>query len=237
MACQQTSRETGIREDQYATTLTRNTQIQSADPIGHVGEHGAVLFSTSIDHAMKRLLLIGLCLSTTSAFAAAQVLLETPVTYAPDASVVDQIKNECHIEDMLTRHVSDALRRINRTGDGTIASQTDAGDQKILRLQITHVLGVGGGAWSGPKATTVTADLIEDGKLTRHTKINRWSVGGVWGAFKGSCSILDRTTVAIAKDVSRWVRDPSYEIKEEAPPKEASATTAETNPASSANAE
>ncbi|MFT0172566.1 hypothetical protein ACLKMY_26785 [Paraburkholderia mimosarum] len=120
----------------------------------------------------------------------------------------------------LTRHVGTALRKINKTGDGTIASEADAGDAKVLRLQITHVLGVGGGAWSGPKAATVSADLIEGGKVTRHTKINRWSVGGVWGAFKGSCSILDRTTIVISKDLSRWVRDPSYEIKEEAPPKE-----------------
>ncbi|MFM0072238.1 hypothetical protein PQQ86_13810 [Paraburkholderia sediminicola] len=111
------------------------------------------------------------------------------------------------------------------------------GDAKILRLQISHVLGVCGGAWSGPKATTVSAGLIEDGKVIRHTKINRWSVGGVWGAFKGSCSILDRTTIVINKDLSRWVRDPSYEIKEEAPPKEASAPTAQTDPASSAKAE
>ncbi|MFM0365726.1 hypothetical protein [Paraburkholderia sediminicola] len=186
---------------------------------------------------MKKLLLTALCLSTTSAFAASQVLLETPVTYAPDASVVDQIKNECHIEDMLTSHVGEALRKLNRTGDGTIASQTDAGNAKILRLQITHVLGVGGGAWSGPKATTVSADLIEDGKVIRHTRINRWSVGGMWGAFKGSCSILDRTTIVISKDLSRWVRDPSYEIKDEAPPKEASAPTAQTDPASSAKTE
>lgn len=191
----------------------------------------------STHQPMKRLLLIALGLSTTSAFAAGQVLLETPVTYAPDASVVDQVKNECHIEDMLAHHVGDALRRINRTGDGTTASQTDVGDAKILRLQVTHVLGVGGGAWSGPKATTVTADLLENGNVVRHTKINRWSVGGVWGAFKGTCSILDRTTIVISKDLSRWVRDPSYEIKEEAPPKEASAPTAQTDPASAANAE
>jgi hypothetical protein len=179
---------------------------------------------------MKRLFLIGLCLSTTSAFAAPAVLLETPVTYAPDASVVDQVKNECHIEDMLTHHVGEVLRRINKTGDGTIASEVDAGDAEILRLQITHVLGVGGGAWSGPKATTVNADLIEGGKVVRHTQISRWSVGGIWGGFKGTCSILDRTTVVIAKDLSRWVRDPSYEIKEEAAPKEASAPTAQISP-------
>ncbi|WP_238327930.1 hypothetical protein [Paraburkholderia mimosarum] len=85
----------------------------------------------------------------------------------------------------LTRHVGTALRKTNKTGDGTIASEADAGDAKVLRLQITHVLGVGGGAWSGPKATTVSADLIEGGKATRHTKINRWSVGGVWGRVQG----------------------------------------------------
>ncbi|MEX3921693.1 hypothetical protein AB4Y43_36715 [Paraburkholderia sp. BR10872] len=67
---------------------------------------------------MKRLFLAVLCLSTTSAFAAGQVLLETPVTYAPGAGVVEQIRNECHIEDMLTRHVGTALRKINRTGEG-----------------------------------------------------------------------------------------------------------------------
>ncbi|QNB13557.1 hypothetical protein G5S35_18230 [Paraburkholderia tropica] len=186
---------------------------------------------------MKRILTAALCFSTTSVFAATPVLLETPVNYAPDASVVEQIKNECHIEDMLTQHVSKVLRKINHGGDGTIAAQTDAGDARILRLQITHVLGVGGGAWSGPKATTVSADLIENGKVVRHTKINRWSVGGVWGAFKGSCSILDRTTIVISKDLSRWVRDPSYEIKDEAPPKEASAPTAQAESASSVDAE
>lgn len=138
---------------------------------------------------------------------------------------------------MLTRHVNEALRKINKAGDGTVASQTDAADAKILRLQITHVLGVGGGAWTGPKATTVSANLIENGKVTRHTTINRWSVGGVWGGFKGSCSILDRTTIVISKDLSRWVRDPSYQIKEEAPPTEASAPTAQTDPASSATTE
>lgn len=177
---------------------------------------------------MKRLLLTSLCLSATAAVAAPPVLLETPVTYAPDVSVVEQVRNECHIEDMLTRHVGDLLRKLNKGGDGTVASQTGAGNATILRLQITHVLGVGGGAWSGPKATTVSVDLVEGDKVVRHARINRWSVGGVWGAFKGTCSILDRTTIFIAKDLYRWVRDPSYEIREEAPPKEASAPTAET---------
>ncbi|MEX3842337.1 hypothetical protein [Paraburkholderia sp. BR10882] len=180
---------------------------------------------------MKRLIFLSLCLAATCAVAGPPVLLETPVTYAPDASVVEQVRNECHVEDMLTRHMGELLRKLNRGGDGTVASQTNAAEARILRLQITHVMGVGGGAWSGPKAATVSADLIEGDKVVRHVKISRWSVGGVWGGFKGTCSILDRTTIFIAKDLYRWVRDPSYEIREEAPPTEASAPTAQTDPA------
>ncbi|KVD83927.1 hypothetical protein WS63_26385 [Burkholderia stagnalis] len=186
---------------------------------------------------MKRLLLLGLTLSASSAFAANPVLLETPVTYAPDASVIKQVRDECHIEDLLTHRVGDVLRRNNRKGNGLLASEADAADATTLRLQIMNVFGVGGGAWSGPKALTVSADLLEGGKVVRHTTVKRWSIGGIWGGFKGTCSILDRTAIFISKDLGRWVRDPSYVIKEEAPPAEASAPAAQSAPESAETAE
>lgn len=102
------------------------------------------------------------------------------------------------------------MAKINKSGNGTLAKDANASDVTLLRLQIIHVLGVGGGVWTGPKAITVTADLIENGKVARHTKINRWSVGGMWGGFKGTCSILNRNVEAIGKDLNRWIRDPSY---------------------------
>ncbi|MEX3958402.1 hypothetical protein [Trinickia sp. EG282A] len=177
---------------------------------------------------MKRLLLIALCLVSAAAFSGErrQVLLETPVTYASGAGVVERVKDECHIDDLLTRRVGEALRRLNRTGEGTIDANSSPGDAEVLRLQITYVMGVGGGAWTGPKAISLSADLIDNGKVVRHTKFKRWSVGGVWGAFKGTCSILDRTSVAIAKDLRRWVHNARYEIKDEDGPDEASAPEA-----------
>lgn len=146
------------------------------------------------------------------------VLLETPVTYAPGAGVVDKVREECQIESMLATRVSDVLRRRNKGGDGRIAAGTDAGEAQVMRLQITHILGVGGGAWTGPKAITVNAELIEGGKVVRHVKLNRWSIGGFWGAFKGTCSILNRSAVVLAKDLNRWARDPSYVPKEDVEP-------------------
>lgn len=177
---------------------------------------------------MKRFLLIGLCLACSSVFAGErrQVLLETPVTYAAGAGVVERVKDECHIDDMLTRRVGEALRRLNRTGEGTIEANGAAGDAEILKLQITYVMGVGGGAWTGPKAISLSADLIDNGQVVRHTKFKRWSVGGMWGAFKGTCSILDRTAVVISKDLSRWVHNPRYVIKDEDAPDQASAPEA-----------
>lgn len=175
---------------------------------------------------MKFHLFVVLSLSSATALAVSQVVLETPVTYAPGAEVVERVKTECHIEDMLANHVGDVLRKRNKGSAGTIESGVDPNGAKVLKLQISHVLGIGGGAWTGPKAITVMADLVEDGKIVRHPKVNRWSVGGFWGAFKGTCSILERSAIVIAKDMARWVRDPSYVVKDEGPPKDASAPDA-----------
>jgi hypothetical protein len=155
------------------------------------------------------------------AFAKDKVFLLTPVTYKSDASVVQRVREECQIEGMLEKDVGSALRK--RLSGGTVDSETAAEGATVMRLQISHVLGVGGGAWSGPKALTVYAELLENGKLVRQARINRWSTGGVWGGFKSTCSIINRCSVAIAKDLTRWASDPTYKIEDEAPPKEAAA--------------
>jgi len=161
---------------------------------------------------------LGALLCAPALAANTQVLLETPVTYAPGAGVVDKVREECQIESMLATRVSDVLRRRNKGGDGKLAAGAEAGEAQVMRPQITHVLGVGGGAWTGPKAITVNAELIEGGKVARHVKLNRWSIGGFWGGFKGTCSILNRSAVALAKDLNRWARDPSYVPKDEVEP-------------------
>ena len=181
---------------------------------------------------MRKLLPV-ILLANASTVLAASTLLEVPVTYHPNADVVPKVKEECQIENLLANRVGAMMAKINKTGNGTTPAGVELPDSALLRLQITHVLGVGGGAWSGPKAITVTAELLENGKLMRQTKINRWSVGGVWGAFRGTCSILDRSAIAIAKDMARWVRNPGYQIVEQPAPVEA----VETKPVDESSAE
>lgn len=169
---------------------------------------------------MKRLL-PAILFANASAVLAANTVLEVPVTYHPQAGVVATVKDECQIETMLANRVGAMMVKLNKTGTGTTPAGVEVPDSALLRLQITHVLGVGGGAWTGPKAITLSAELLENGKVVRQTKINRWSVGGVWGAFKGTCTILDRSAIAISKDLYRWVRNPSYTIVEQPVPAEA----------------
>lgn len=78
------------------------------------------------------------------------------------------------------RYGPSGFSKRNKGGPGTVAVGADTGGSQVLRLQISHVLGIGGGAWTGPKAITVNAELLEDGKVVRNTKVNRWSIGGFW---------------------------------------------------------
>lgn len=156
------------------------------------------------------MLLVGAACASLTSFAAEKVLLETPVKYSPNASVVEPVRRECKIEDMIVRNVGTALSKRNADGKGTIGSGDDAGDAGVVRVQITNVFGVGGGAYSGPKAISVDAEMLKNGKVVRQVHLRRSSLGGFWGGFKGTCSILQRCAVTLGKDIASWVDDPSF---------------------------
>src|SRR4051812_42108532 len=111
---------------------------------------------------MKKFLLVVFLALNGSTFASNITLLETPVTFHPEASASEMARKECQLEDRLEKRLATVLAKVNRVrgGSGTIAKGSDTGGANLLRIQITHVLGVGGGMWSGPKAITVSADII-----------------------------------------------------------------------------
>lgn len=183
---------------------------------------------------MKPLVLIGLLACGTCASAAGKILLETPVNYRAGAGVIDRVKEECQIGDLLVRRVGAVLQNLNNSADNTIAAGAAADGNTVLRLQITNAMGAGGGSWSGPKSLSVSAELLENGKVLRQTHINRWTNGGVFGGFKGTCSMFDRAAGAIGKDLGRWVRDPAYKVAEEPAPKQKDGETAPSTAASAA---
>src|SRR4030065_483798 len=72
-----------------------------------------------------------------------------------------------------------------------------------LSLPLT---GFGVGAWSGAKHVPVEGTLWENGKIKGTFTAMRYSGGGAFGGYKGTCAILGRCVKAIGKDGGGWLR-------------------------------
>lgn len=134
------------------------------------------------------------------------VKLLTPVSYAAESSVVPKVREACKIEARLTEDIGSQL-----------AGTTDQPQGEVVRVAIVDVMGVGGGAWSGPKAISLRVDLMKDGKVQRSTHLTRTTNGGAFGGFKGTCSMLERDSTVLGKDVAKWVASSAYSTGEDAP--------------------
>jgi hypothetical protein len=78
----------------------------------------------------------------------------------------------------------------------------------VLELTISQVHAPGGGAFSGAKSMTVKGVLRDNGKEIGSFTATRYSGGGVFGGYKGTCAIVGRCAKAIGKDIAQWLEDP-----------------------------
>jgi hypothetical protein len=154
---------------------------------------------------MKKIALLAL-LAVAAAAHADGIALLTPVTYSAESSVVPKVREACKIEERLTADVGAAL-----------GSTTESTAGEVVRVSIVDVMGVGGGAWSGPKAISIRVDLMKNGKLERSTHLTRTTTGGAFGGFKGTCSMLERDSTVLGKDVAKWVASADYANGEAVP--------------------
>jgi len=157
--------------------------------------------------ASHRLVAIALTVLAAQAQAETAVFVKSQAVYADGASVGGKIKEECGLESTLTSHL---MRYLGKAAPGAtmLADGASAGSTPVLSMTILSVMGVGGGAWSGPKGITIRADLAQNGKVVRTINLHRTTSGGAFAGFKGTCSILDRAATALGKDVSAWYVQP-----------------------------
>ena len=79
---------------------------------------------------------------------------------------------------------------------------------RALQLEIVDAVSMGN-AWTGhQKYTKVSGTLYENGRRVAGFKARRNSMGGMWGGYKGSCSVLGRTVEAIGEDIGEWLEQP-----------------------------
>jgi hypothetical protein len=135
------------------------------------------------------------------------------IAYGADSSIPEKVKAECTLNKELPEYIESFANTVDIkvVRKGGIVSSKDKG--KVLVVEFTDVVGAGGGAWSGSKAVGVSGELFENGKKIGSFKGRRTSGGGLWGAYKGTCSILGRCVKALGKDISEWLINPTMNAR------------------------
>ncbi|MDH3519899.1 MAG: hypothetical protein OEM49_05520 [Myxococcales bacterium] len=118
-----------------------------------------------------------------------------------------KVKDECELQ-IKVPHFLDTYSDEVELIDGSLGKSG-----RVLELHITQVHAPGGGAFSGAKSMTVTGVLRQNGREIGSFTATRYSGGGVFGGYKGTCAIVGRCAKAIGKDIADWLKNPTKDAK------------------------
>jgi hypothetical protein len=131
------------------------------------------------------------------------------VTFGADAAIPNAVKNECDLLNKLSAEIkTNAAHQYATILDGSASAPADA-DADVLDIEIINLIGTGGGAWSGAKSVMINGSLSKHGKVVSNFKAQRYSGGGVFGGYKGTCAILGRCVKTLGKDIAGWLQNPT----------------------------
>lgn len=152
---------------------------------------------------MKNVLLC-LVLGTAAAFASAsEIHIAESIPYEDEGRIDNRITSECteigaRMSQSIEKHGKSSGLIIVRDGN-------TATDATYAKLQITSAMSAGNAFIGHSKGMSVYGELYRNGELVHKTTFNRNSMGGMFGGFKGSCSVLYRTANVLGKDIAKWL--------------------------------
>ena len=150
---------------------------------------------------------------TQSIAVAQEVQVPAVVKFSNNAHVREAVVNECNLQSKLPHFI----RTYGKKNGVDVVLSNKALNKKqkgrVLLLEITDVNGAGGGAFSGAKSVDVKGRLYENGKLIGSFIASRYSTGGLFAGFKGTCSILGRCVKTLGSDIAKWLKNPRKDAK------------------------
>lgn len=145
------------------------------------------------------------------AYSGPAVTIPSSVPFDKNSQATDAVRKECTLDTRLPDFIATQAKE---QGIKVVrGSATPQGKGRVLVMEITHVLGFGGGAWSGPKSVTVDGKLYDNGKLIGSFTARRQSGGGAWGGYKSTCAILGRCIETLGSDVAEFLAKPSMNVR------------------------
>ncbi len=145
-------------------------------------------------------LLVGPWCCMPAAAADAAIGIPRVVPFAEGVDVPAAVRDECQLGEKVSSFLKQSASNVDISDDPK--------QGRYLDMSITEVFASGGGAWSGPKWMTVKGTLMENDQAVASFRAKRFSTGGAFGGFKGTCSIIGRCAKTIAKDIATWLKNP-----------------------------
>jgi len=145
---------------------------------------------------------LGLLVAGAAAAEGGPIKVAREISFAESSGVRDAVRDECKLQTKVTKFLAQYSTQVELVDD-------PGGSKDRLELTISEVNAGGGGAWSGPKSMTVKGQLFQDGKPGPTFTASRYSGGGMFAAYKGTCSIVGRCAKSIGKDISNWLENPT----------------------------
>jgi hypothetical protein len=140
--------------------------------------------------------------------AGAAVQVPRSISFSSGAGGSQAVREQCALETKIPAFIAEFAADVELV-DGAV----DPKGGRALELSIIEVHAPGGGAFSGPKWVAVQGRLFERGRLVGSFRAKRFSTGGAFAEFKGTCDILGRCARAIGMDVARWLDEPTMDAE------------------------
>jgi hypothetical protein len=140
-----------------------------------------------------------------AASAQATTKVQRSISFAANAAVPQAVRDQCQLQSKVPEFVAASAGSSVELVDGAVNRKTG----RVLEMEITEVHAPGGGAFSGAKWMAVNGTLYDRGKAIGNFRAKRFSTGGAFGGFKGTCAIIGRCSKAIGEDIARWLAAPT----------------------------
>lgn len=135
--------------------------------------------------------------------ALAEVQVKQEIAFTSTDAAPQKVQDECGLQTDIPKYLSKYAKK-----EVVLVDELNP-EGRRLELEISHAYAPGGGAWSGAKYVEVRGQLMEGETQVGSFTGSRYSTGGMFGGFKGTCSIVGRCGKAIAKDIAEWLKNPT----------------------------
>lgn len=142
-------------------------------------------------------------LTVLTAASAAEIHIAEKIPYEDESRIEHKITSECtEIGSTLSESI---VKHAAEKGLTVVRSAHPESQSQYAKVEISAAMSAGNAFIGHAKGISVYGVLYQDGKEVHKTTLSRNSMGGVFGGFKGSCSVLYRTANALGKDVAGWL--------------------------------